>query len=131
MVPMMNAAPIDSPVMTRVVVDLADRPGERPAVGEVHEGAVQRVEQHHPAGEQERQGEHGEVRQALDRGVGRGGEQHDLGSGVEADAEDQADEVQLPGVVDGLHEPAEEPVHQPAGLQLGFEFGLVVGAGAG
>src|SRR5271157_2056365 len=39
----------------QVVVDLADRPGERPAVGEVHEQAVQRVEQHHAAAEQERQ----------------------------------------------------------------------------
>ncbi len=34
----------------QVVVDLADRPGERPAVGEVHEQAVQRVEQHHACG---------------------------------------------------------------------------------
>ena len=81
-----------------------------------------------PAGEQERQREHGVVGQALDGGVGGGGEQHDLGGGVEADAEDQADEVQLPGVVDGAHEPAEEPVHQPAGLQLGLKFLLVVGA---
>jgi len=55
---------------------------------------------------------------------------NDLGGGVEPDAEHQAHEVQLPGVVDGLHEPAEEPVHQPAGLQLGFQLLLVVGAGA-
>src|SRR6185437_16144464 len=102
----------------QVVVDLADRPGERPAVGEVHEGAVEGVEQHHAAGEQERQRQHGEVGQPLDGGIGRGREQHDLGGGVEADTEDHPDEVQLPGVVDGAHEPAEEPVHQPAGLEL-------------
>jgi hypothetical protein len=66
------------------------------AVGEVHEGPVERVEQHHAAGEQERQRKHGEVGQALDRGVGRGGEQHDLGGGVEPDAEDEAHEVELP-----------------------------------
>ena len=112
----------------QVVVDLADRLGERPAVGEVHEEAVQRVGQHQAAGEQERQREHGVVRQPLDRRVSGGGEQHDLGGGVEADAEDQAHQVQLPGVPDRPGEPAEEPVHQPAGLQLRLEFGLVVGA---
>ena len=113
-----------------VVVDLADRPGKGPAVGEVHEAAVEGVEEHHAAGEQERQGQHGVIGQALDRGVSGRRQQDDLGGGVEADAEDQADEVQLPGVVDGLHEPAEEAVHQPARLQLGLEFLLVVGAAA-
>jgi soluble P-type ATPase len=38
-----------------VVVDLADRLGERPVVGEVHEAAVDGVEQAHPGGEQDRQ----------------------------------------------------------------------------
>ena len=38
-----------------VVEDLADRLGERPAVGEVHERAVDRVHQRHPGGEQDRQ----------------------------------------------------------------------------
>ena len=38
-----------------VVVDLADRLGERPAVGEVHERAVDGVQQAHAGREQDRQ----------------------------------------------------------------------------
>ena len=66
MVPMMNADGDGQPGDDQVVVDLADRPGERPAVGEVHEQAVQRVEQRHAAAEQERQRQHRVPGQALD-----------------------------------------------------------------
>ena len=53
--PIPSATTTESPVTVRVVVELAHRVGERPAVGEVHERAVDRVEQGHPGGEQDRQ----------------------------------------------------------------------------
>jgi len=68
-----------------VVVDLADWPGECPAVGEVHKTAVQAVEQHQPAGEKERQRQHGVERQALEGSVGGGREQDDLGPAGQGD----------------------------------------------
>ena len=109
----------------QVVVDLTDRAGERPAVGEVHEAPVQGVEQGHPPGEQQRQGQDRVPRQALGGGRGGGGEQQDLGGSVEADPEDQPDEEHVPGLGDRAHEPAEEAPHHAAGLQLALELGLV------
>ena len=100
MVPMRKATAIDRPGDDQVVVDLAHRPGERPAVGEVHETSVQGVEQGHPAGEQQRQGQHRVPGQALGGRGGGGRQQQDLGGGVEADAEDQADEEHVPGLGD-------------------------------
>jgi len=50
-----------------VVVDLADGVGEGPAVGDVHEGPVQGVEQAHPCGEQQRQHHDGVPGQARGR----------------------------------------------------------------
>src|SRR5260370_5732382 len=51
----------------QVVVHLADRAGERPSVGEVHEAAVGGVEQGYPPGEQQRQRQQGVLEQALVR----------------------------------------------------------------
>ena len=83
-----------------VVVHLAHRAGEGPAVGEVHEAPVQGVEQGHAPGEQQRQRQDGVPGQALGSGRGGGGQQQDLGGGVKADPEDEPDEEHVPGLGD-------------------------------
>ena len=82
-----------------VVEDLADRLGERPAVGEVHERAVDGVQQRHPGGEQHRQAEDRVPGQPGAGGAAGEDEQGDLGRGVEAEAEQQADGYICPGLV--------------------------------
>jgi hypothetical protein len=52
-------------------------------------------------------------------------EQADLGRGVEAEAEQQADRIHLPGLGDRLGRAAEDAVHQAALVQLLLEGGLV------
>src|SRR6201996_6719891 len=111
-----------------VVVDLADRLGERPVVGEVHEAAVGGIEEAHPCGEKDRQREDRVERQAARRPGGGPDEERDLGSGVEAEAEQEADRVHLPRRVYPACEGAEEAVHQAPVVQLLFEGGVVVGS---
>ena len=108
-----------------VVVHLAHRAGEGPAVGEVHEAPVQGVEQGHAPGEQQRQRQDGVPGQALGSGRGGGGQQQDLGGGVKADPEDEPDEEHVPGLGDRAHERTEEPPHDAAGLQFPLELRLV------
>ena len=63
-----------------------------------------RVEQAHPGGEQDRQRQDG-VPGQRERGRAAGqDEQADLGGGVEAEPEQQADRVHLPRLGDGLGE---------------------------
>jgi hypothetical protein len=101
-----------------VVVDLAHRSGEGPAVGEVHEHAVDGVQQAHPGGEKHGQHEDG-VPGHLDGGAaGRQHQQADLRSGVEAQAEQEAHGVHVPGLAHRLHDWTQDPVHQPAVVQL-------------
>ena len=91
-----------------VVVDLAHRARERPPVGEVHERPVERVEQRHAGGEQDRQAEDRGERQA---GAGRARgqeEQRHLARGVEPEPEQEADRVHLPRPRDRPCEAAED-----------------------
>ena len=107
-----------------VVIDLAHGLGEGPAVGEVHERAVDRVEQRHAGGEEHRQAEDRVPRQP---GAGRARgqeEQRDLGRRVEAQAEEDAQRVHLPRLADRAREAPEEAVHEPARLQQVLELVL-------
>ena len=111
-----------------VVVDLANRLRERPAVGEVHERPVEGVEQRHAGGEEDRQGEHRPPRQARgDRAAGDH-QQADLGDGVEAEAEQEAHRVHVPRLGDRLGDLAQDPVEEAALVELALELGLVVPA---
>ena len=84
----------------QVVVDLADRVEERPAVGQVHEQPVGGVHERHARGEQDRQADDRVPGDVLGGGQPRGrGQQGDLGGGVEAQAEHDPDRVQLPLLV--------------------------------
>ena len=102
-----------------VVVDLAHRLGERPAVGEVHERAVDRVEQRHAGGEQDRQAEDRVERQAAARRAAGEHEQRDLGRGVEAQAEQHAERVHVPRPADRARRAAVEARHEPARVRAG------------
>src|SRR5262249_22962404 len=114
----------------QVVVDLADRAGEGPVVGEVHEAPVGGVEQAHAGGEQDGQRQDRVERQpAADRRAGQH-QQRDLGGGVEPEPEQDADRVDLPGGIHPARERAEDPVHQAALGQLLLEFLVVVGTPA-
>jgi hypothetical protein len=112
-----------------VVKDLADRPGERPAVGEVHERAIDRVEQAHPCRKQDREAENGIPRQSRRARAAGDDEQGDLGRGVEAEAEEHPDRVHLRRFRDRPGEPSKEAVHETTTAQRGVERLLVVGAG--
>ena len=112
-----------------VVEDLAHGPRERPAVGEVHERAVDRVQQRHPRGEQ-----HGQAEDRVERQPGAGRarrqeQQGDLGRRVEAEPEQDAERVHLPRPRDGPGEAAVDAAHDAPGLELRLELGLVEGAG--
>ena len=112
-----------------VVEELSHRLREGPAVGEVHEHAVERVEQGHPGGEEDRQAEDRVDRQAP-RGGGAGRrQQRDLGRGVEAEAEQKAERIHLPGGGDGVGGPRERRLMKPRRPSWRFELGLAVLAG--
>ncbi len=113
-----------------VVVDLPHRLGERPAVGEVHERAVDRVQQRHAGGEQDRQAEDRVPGQARPGRAGREEEQRDLGRGVEAQAEQHAERVHLPRRATARVNAPEDAVHEPARWSWCLELGLVVAARA-
>ena len=68
--------------------------------------------------------------QAHRGGARGGGEQGDLGGGVEAESEEHADRVHLPGAVDGLHQAAEEAEHQPPLVELLLQLVVAVAAAA-
>ena len=128
MVPMMSATATESAGDGEVVIDLAHGLGEGPAVGEVHERAVDRVEQRHAGGEEHRQAEDRVPRQPRAGRAGGQEEQRDLGRGVEAQAEEDAQRVHLPRLADRPREAPEEAVHEPARLQQVLE--LVLGGPA-
>ena len=109
-----------------VVEDLADRLGERPAVGGVHEHAVDGVHQAHAGREQDRQHQDRVERQVERRRAAGEDQQADLGGGVEAEPEQHADRVDVPGLAHALGQAAEEAVHEAALVQLLLELGLVV-----
>src|SRR5580693_4002907 len=108
-----------------VVVDLAYRVGERPPVGEVHERAVDRVEQRHPGREQHRQAQDRVPGQPAGRAGPGQHEERDLGRGVEAEPEQQADAVHLARPAYGTHQLAEDPVEEAALVQMTLEGFLV------
>ena len=111
-----------------VVVDLADRARERPAVGHGHEGAVEGVQQRHPGREEHRQRQHRPPRQVgRDRAAGDD-QQADLGDGVEAEAEQEAGGVHVPRLGDRPGDPPEDAVEEAALVELALELGLVVPA---
>src|SRR5581483_5135420 len=97
-----------------VVVDLAHRVREGPAVRVAHEGAVRRVEQGHAGGEEQREREDGCERHVAPRRTRREREQADLGGGVVAETEEDAEREHLPARVDAVAEALEHAAaHQP------------------
>ena len=126
MVPMISATATRERGDGDVVVDLAHRLGERPAVGEVHEAAVDRVEQAHAGREQDRQGQDRVPGQRERRRAAGEDQQADLGGGVEAEPEQHADRVHVPRLGDRLGGAAEEAVHEAAVVQVLLQLGLVV-----
>ena len=126
MVPMNKRDEDREPGDGEVVIDLADRFGEGPVVGEVHETAVDGVKEAHPGRKEDRERENGVEGKASDRGRSGQHQERHLGGGVEPQAEEHPNRVHLPGCVDPLGIPAEEPVHQTAGIELALELGIVV-----
>ena len=111
-----------------VVIDLANRLGEGPVVSKVHETSVEGVEKAHPGGEEDRKREHRvEGQSSDDRRSGQDQQGH-LGRGVEAQSEEHADRVHLPGCVDPLGIATEEPAHESPVVELALQFGVVVPA---
>ena len=112
-----------------VVVDLAHRARERPAVRVAHEGAVGRVHQAHAGGEDDGQRDDREEGHVVRGDAGGDREQTDLGCGVEAEAEEDAERVHLPAGIDPFPDaPEEEAAHQALVLEGLLEPLLVVGA---
>ena len=110
-----------------VVEDLANRLGERPAVGEVHERAVDGVQQRHAGGEQDRQAQDRVPRQP------RGARAPASTSSATSVAVSKPSPNSTPiGYIcragDRLGQPAEEPVHQAAACRAAARAGLVVAA---
>ena len=114
----------------QVVEDLAHRLEERPAVGPGHQHAVGGVEQAHAGGEQHRQDQDRVPGQHERRRPGREDQQGDLGGGVEAQAHQQPDRVEVPRLAHPPGHPAEQPAEEAAVVQVPLELGLVVLAGA-
>ena len=95
-----------------IVVELAHRLHEGPAVGVEHQRAVGRVDQRHGRGEQRREDQHGPERQAVRGLAGRQAEQRDLRRRVEAQAEQEAEQQHVPGPRDqGEQRPAQARQH--------------------
>ena len=93
----------------------------RPAVRGLHEHAVEGVPQAHAGREQHGEHEDGVERQAERSGPAGQDEQPDLGRGVEPEAEEHADGVDLPGPPHHAGQAAEQPVEQSAVLQVPLE----------
>ena len=70
--------------------------------------------------------EHRVERESADDGRAGQDQQGHFGGGVEAESEQHADRVHLPGGVDPLGVATQEPVHQSPGVELAFQFGVVV-----
>ena len=90
-----------------IVIELADRLDEGPAIGAEHQDAVGRVDQRHAGGEQCRKGQDRPDRQALGRLRRGDGQQADLGRRVEAQTEEKPDRQHLPALVDQSGKAAE------------------------
>src|SRR5579862_4858319 len=89
-----------------VVEELAHGAGEGPVIGEVHEAAVEGVEQGHPRREQERQREDRVEGEPFGNRATGEYEQRNLGRGVEPETEEDAERVHLPRLVDARREAA-------------------------
>ena len=110
----------------QVVVDLPDRFGKGPVVGEVHEAPVEGVEEAHAGGKENWQGEHGVERKATHHGRSGQDEQGDFAGSVESETEEGAEGIHLPWCVDPPGVAAEESIHQSAAVELALELRVVV-----
>ena len=105
----------------QVVEDLAHRLEERPTVGPGHQDPVGRVEKTHAGREQHRQHEDRVPGQHERRRSGREHQQGDLGRGVEAQAHEQADRVEVPRLADPPGHAIEQPAEKAAVVQVPLE----------
>ena len=85
-----------------------------PGVGATHHRALSGVEGAHPGGEQDGQGERRPPGHGHERGGAGQREQPDLGGGVEAEAEQQPDDVHPGRAIHRFLEGPEHPEHRPA-----------------
>ena len=114
----------------QVVVHLADRLEERPAVGPRHEDAVECIEQAHPGREQHGQHQDGIPGQRESRRSSGQYQQRHLRRRIEAKAHEQPHRVEVPGLAHPAHDPGEDPRQEAAVLELPLEFGLIEVAAA-
>ena len=97
-----------------VVVELAHRLHERPAVRAEHEDAVGRIEQRHTDGEEQRKDQDVGDRHAFAGLQGRDPEHAHLGRRIEAEPEEHPQRVHLPARPDQSEQGFEKAAHQPA-----------------
>jgi hypothetical protein len=94
-----------------VVIEFSQGVNEGPAISAEHEDSVGSVEQTHAGGEEQGEEENGPDGEALRGGGGGYTEEADLGSGVETEAEEEADTVHFPTMIDESENGAEDSTH--------------------
>src|SRR5579875_446877 len=97
-----------------VVIELADRLDEGPAIGAEHEDAVGGVDEAHAGGEEGREDEDRPNLEALGCSGGGNAQEADLGRRVEAEAEEKAERIHVPAPADQPEERAEETPEEAA-----------------
>ena len=97
-----------------VVVELADRLHERPAIGAQHQHAVRRVDQGHSGSEQGRKHHDRRERSTVGRLHRRNAEQRDFGRGVEPQAEQEPDREHVPAFGYEAEQRTEKARQEPA-----------------
>lgn len=117
MPPMNSATAIEAHGDREVVPELAIGIDEGPAIGAHHQRGIGGVDQRHAGGEQG--GEHQHMRErGAARGFGGGdAEQADLGRGVEAEPEQQAERIHVPRFGNEAEHRAEQARQESTGRE--------------
>src|ERR1700722_7669868 len=97
-----------------IVIELADRLDEGPAISAEHKNAIGRIKQGHAGGKQSRKDQNRPDRKTLRRLGRRNAKKADLSRGVEAKAEQDAKRIHLPAALDQTKKAAEQAPEQPA-----------------
>ena len=97
-----------------IVIELALRLAERPAVGADHQHVIERIHQRHPAGKQRRKN-HNRPNRHPARGAGGGDPQHaDFRRRIKAEAKQKAHQIHLPAAANQAEGFTEQPAHHAA-----------------
>src|SRR5260221_3451018 len=114
----------------QVVIELAQRLHEGPAIGAEYENAVGGVDQRHAGGEQRREDQDRPDRQPLGALGGGDAEDADLARRVEAQPEQETQRVHVPARADEAEERPEQAAEQPALRQEAVEVRLGIAPAA-